>query len=66
YDVCERIDPNFQRRQQLYQEFQILLSQIKTSDSRRNGPASYGPTDVFGPHLNRHERPTDLMDSRVR
>lgn len=64
YDICERIDPNYQRRQQLYQEFQIMFAQVRTSDSRRNGPSSYGPIDVFGPRLNRFDRPNDWIDSR--
>ena len=66
YDVCERIDENTNRRQQLYQEFMNFFSMVKTTDSRKGGPTSYGPINVYGPSLTDPNRPNEIIDSRVR
>lgn len=66
YDICERVDENSNRRQQLYQEFLNFYSMVRTSDARKGGPSSYGPLDVFGESLEDPYRPNQIIDSRVR
>lgn len=64
YDICERIDENSNKRQQLYSEFQQFYSQIKTTDSRKMGPKSYGPINVYGPIIDQ-DRPREIIDYRL-
>lgn len=66
YDICERLDPNPQRRQQLYSEFHTMLAMIKAADARSRGPRSYGPINVFGPSMESLDRPNEIVDARVR
>lgn len=66
YDICERITENQNRRRQLYEEFSLFFAKVKTVDSQKGGPQSYGPINVYGPAYFDHDRPNELIDSRVR
>jgi hypothetical protein len=64
-DICERFNSDTQKKRLILQEYSLLLSHVRTADSRKSGPSSYGPMDIFDQPAFDLDRPFNVTDTRL-